>query len=874
MPFGTLVRRITALVRWRRRDRDLRDEMALHMDLRAARDVDRGLSAEQSAERARAAFGQPLRHREDAREAWGWMWLDRTTRDVRLAVRALRRTPAFTFGSIVSLTLGFAITASAVAVMNAYLRRPLPYPFSDRVFHVMYAPPGPWEPNNLQQLDWSAARDLIEYPLVSSAETFNITDGHVAEPIRARRVSFGVLAGLDLRMTAGRPLLEPDFRALAEQAAVIGQNLWRGRFGSDPAVIGRTIDTETDAGRGERFRIVGVLPPNFYIGGDSRQPVEMVVPFTTPVRTYYLVRLRAGVPPEMVESRLTEAVRQVSTDVPADWTGVHLESARERYAGAFRPVLTGVTAAAALVLVIVFANVAVLTVLRTTRRQAEVAVRLALGASRGRLAGMLATEACLIAAASLSIGLLLTHLTLGFLAPSVEIQLGRPAPGGTATIGVDTTVFVVVTATGLLLAACLSFVPLLVARSAGVAGVLRRTGAAVTSGRSTGRWRSAMLAAELAVTLVLLVGSGVMVQSALTMVRTDLGFEPDQLTQARIALRATDYADAAAYSRVFEQFTRRTPAVTGFPVVFSSWPTFVDFPEHAIEIDGREGVVLNAGAVSTGPAYFATMGISLRQGRDFTWDDLSGAAPVAVISESLATRLWPGGSAIGRRIRQVVVTAGGPRPPGPWQTVIGVATDVRQSYGDGNLRDIYTPWLPDFRFGSFFLRTGGRTEGVLPVLRSTAAAIDPRAVVDFFHATADDNRELSGTTFLSGLLTVFAGVAVLIAILGIYAVTAYAAQQREREVAIRMALGADRRDVVWLFLRNGGAVLLAGLVLGLAGATAATRVLEHQVFAIDTFGRAAMTMMCVVLAAPCLAATWWPARRASRRNPTTALKDV
>jgi predicted permease len=855
----------------------LRDEMALHMDLRAARDVERGLSAEQAAERARLAFGQPLRHREDAREAWGWLWLDRTLRDVRLAVRALRRTPAFTLGAIASLTLGLTITASAVAVMNAYLRRPLPYPFSDRVFHVMYAPPGPWEPNNLQELDWSAVGDVIEYPLVSGAVTLNLTDGRVAQPIRARRVSFGVVSGLDLRMTAGRPLLEPDFRPESEQAAVIGHNVWRARFGSDPGVVGRTIDTETDTGPRERVRIVGVLPPNFYIGGDSRGPIEMVVPVTAPVRTYYLVRLRAGVPPERVELRLTDAVRQVSTDLPADWTGVHLESARERYAGGLRPILTGVTAAAALVLVIVFANIAVLAVLRTMRRQAEVAVRLALGASRGQLARTLATEACLIAAASLLLGLLATYATLELLAPMVEVQLGRPAPGGTATIGVDRAVLGVVTAISLLFAGCLSLVPLFVtrwARSASVAGVLRQTGATVTAGRSMGRWRTGMLAAEIAVTLVLLVSCAVMIRSALTMVRTDLGFAPDQLAQARIALRAADYGDGPAYSRFFAEFARRAPAVTGFPIVFSSWPMFVDFPEHAIEIDGRNGFVLNAGAVNTGPAYFATIGIALRQGRDFTWDDLRGALPVAVVSESLAARLWPNESAIGKRIRQVVVTAGGPRPPEPWHIVVGVAADVRQSYGDANLSDIYTPWLPDIRFGSFFVRTGGKTEGVLPVLRSTAAEIDPRAVVDLFHATAEDDRELSGTMFLSMLLTAFTGVAVLIALVGIYAVTAYAAQQREREVAIRMALGADRRNVVWLFVRDGCAVLVAGLLIGLAGAMAVTQVLEHQVFAVHTFGRVAMAMMCLLLAVPCLVATWWPARRASRRNPTMALKDV
>jgi hypothetical protein len=278
--------------------------------------------------------------------------------------------------------------------------------------------------------------------------------------------------------------------------------------------------------------------------------------------------------------------------------------------------------------------------------------------------------------------------------------------------------------------------------------------------------------------------------------------------------------------------------------------------------------------VSVGPGYFGTLGIVLRRGRDVSWDDVNASAPVAIVSQSLSNHLWPGESAIGKRIRQIAVTAGGPRPPGPWQTVVGVAADVRQTYGDANLNDIYTPWMPDGRFGSFFLRSGGPTPSLLPSLRTVAGEIDPRAVVDLFHPVRDENRELAGTTFLSIMLAAFAGVAAFVAVLGIYAVTAYAAQQREREVAIRMALGARRHDVVRLFVREGSVVLAVGLILGLIASMAASRVVEHRVFALGTFDRTTLAATCCLLATSCLVATWWPARRASRRNPTVALKDV
>jgi hypothetical protein len=383
-----------------------------------------------------------------------------------------------------------------------------------------------------------------------------------------------------------------------------------------------------------------------------------------------------------------------------------------------------------------------------------------------------------------------------------------------------------------------------------------------------------MLAVEVAVTLVLLVGCGLMVRSVVAMVRTDLGFQPEQLARARIALRAADYPNEAAFSRFFEQFTRGASTTTGLPVVFSSWPPFAELPEHAVEVDGRDGHVLNAGAVNVGPGYFGTLGIVLRRGRDVTWDDVTASVPAAVVSESLAKRLWPGESAIGKRLRRIEVTAGGPRPPGPWQSVVGVAADVRQKYGDTNLNDVYTPWIPDGRFGSFYLRSGGKAASLLPGLRAVAGEIDPRAVVDLFHPVDEDNRELAGTRFLSIMLASIAGVAAFIAVLGIYAVTAYAAQQREREVAIRMALGAGRNAVEWLFVKEGGVVLAAGLSLGLIAAVAASRILQHHVFAVSAFDRATLVSMSCLLASSCLLATWWPARRASRRNPTAALKDV
>jgi putative ABC transport system permease protein len=420
----------------------------------------------------------------------------------------------------------------------------------------------------------------------------------------------------------------------------------------------------------------------------------------------------------------------------------------------------------------------------------------------------------------------------------------------------------------------LSALPLMLAGRSRLSASLRRAGSATTDAPGMRRLRSGMLVFEVAATLVLLVTCGLLLRSVVAMTNTELGFDASRLQRARIELRSADYRDATAYTQFFRRFTEQAVTSIGGPVVFSSWPPFAEFPERALEVDDRAGHVMNAGAVNVGPGYLATLGIRLHNGRDISWDDVSESAPVAVVSESVARRLWPADSAIGKRIRQIEITAGGARPPGPWRTVVGVAADVRQAYGDENVHDIYTPWLPDVRFGSFYLRADRTGASLNSALAAVAAEIDPHAVVDLIRPVESENRELSGASFLAILLGAFAGVAGVVAAIGIYGVTAYSVQQREREVAIRVALGADRGAVTWQFLRESGVVVMAGLVLGVGGGIAAARALRNQVFGVEAFDPGTLLAMSFLLAAACLLATWVPSRRASAKDPAAALKDV
>jgi predicted permease len=855
---GEWSRRVWYLLNRSRVDAALRREMEDH----------RALMADP------ARFGNALRLREESHDVWGWAWLDHLMRDFRYAWRMLRRTPGFTSVSVISLAAGFALAAATVAVLNAYLLRSLPYAHADRLYHVMYAPPGPWEPGGMEALDWRAISDVVEFPVTASSATFYLSDGGHTQTIRGLRAGLGLIEGLGVRTLTGRMLDASDFAAASEPVALIGHALWRDLYGSDPSIVGRRIRTEPEGGgTAESFQIVGVLPPEFYFGRDSRAGVDLLVPLLSARRTY-MVRLRDGVPRDYAEQRITQAARSVATGLTPGWSGVRLESVHWRYVGQLRPILVGITVAAALVLLVVCANLAVLMVLRTMRRQKEIAVRTALGAERRHLARMLVAEGVLMCSIGLTVGIVLTYWLLGVLAPIIETELGRPAPHGTSAIAVDGTVLAITGGLGVLIALALPLLPLLTPWRVRVADDLRRAGNTSTDGRSVRHLRASLIAFEVAGTLILFIGCGLLLRSAAAMLRTDLGFEADRLVRARIVLRASDYPDPSGFFRFYGQFTDRLAAVANAPVVFSNWPPFFDLPTQSIEADGHAGQGVKGGVIQIGPGYFAALGTHLRAGREFTRADGETALPVALVSETLARRLWPGASALGRQVRAVLQTEGG-STPGPWRTVVGVAADVRQEYADPNVADLYAPITPASagRFGSFYVRSDRPLASIVGEARAIAAGLDPHAVVDLPRTVVSENRQLAGTTFLTTMLTGFAAIAGFLAVLGIYGVTAYGVQQRQREIAIRMALGAPGGRVISLFVKEGGVVLAVGLAAGLLGAGAAVRILEHQLFAVEPFDPATLIGTSVLIGVAGVSAIWWPARRASRANPVLSLKE-
>jgi putative ABC transport system permease protein len=794
--------------------------------------------------------------------------------DLRLAARGLLRAPAFTFVAVSSLALGFALTAAVLALVNAYLLRSLPFPEAERMYHVNYAPIGEPEPRGLSSFDWSALSDVVERADASMPTRLYVGAGADKIESMGLMVAPGTMELLGLRVLHGRSLVEEDFRPTSEQVVLLGQLLWRERFAADLGAIGRVFRATPAAGeRAQSFRIVGILPPDFrYAREYGRGEMEFVIPLREPMRAY-MVLLRSGTPVALAEQRITAAVTRVAISFPPNWAGVQLESVHDRYVSGLRPVLVAILVTASFVLVIVCLNVAVLVLLRGLRRQKELAVRLALGAERRDIIRVLGAEAFLICATAFAAGITLAVFALRLLEPIIEERLGREAPGAESAIAADTAVLVVVGAAGMVIALLFSFIPLLTPWARRLSETLRRGPSTGLEIPATRRLRTALMSFEVAASFALLVGCGLMIRSVLHLVRTDLGFQTAGIARARIALPATRYPADTTFLRFYDALSARL-AAEGKQFGIADIIPFFQAPKRAIRFDGG---VQRIGVVAASAGYFDLLGIPIVHGRGFTAADRAGSAPVALVSASLARRLWPDRNPIGQQVAINDERAGVPSQGS--RTVVGVVADIRQTFTDTDQSDLYLPFFQaPSRYAPIYLKADGRTNEWLASLRTAAADIDPDVLITgriTGSAALDDeaDRHLAGPRFLMSVLTGFAGFALLVAVVGIYGVTAYAVQQRERELAIRMAVGATRRAVIGMFLRDGTLLLVAGITGGLFGAIAVSRVLANQLHGVQRVDPVTLLAAALFLAVVVLLATWMPARHAALRSPMTVLKE-
>ena len=796
----------------------------------------------------------------------------RLATDLRHAVRSLMHARGFTVSVVVILGLGLMLSTTALVVVNAYLFSDLPYPSADRLYQVRYAVPGQEAPRRMETLDWNSLADVVEHPVAWDLDAFYLLGGENAEMVPGAWVTPGFVEALGIRPAIGRGFEASAFHAGSSNVALISHRLWQTRFGGDPEAIGRTFTAYVSdrPNEAEAFTVIGVLPRDLW---HFNPYTDIVAPLRAPTFPY-MVRLRPGVTPERAAARITSLVAGGAVNVPQNWSA-EVVSAHAQYISTVRPLLRTVTTAAALVLLVACSNVATLFLIRATRRRKEIAVRSALGAGRAAIARMLVTEAVVVGLTASALAWFATIFTVEAIAPLVQEQLGRNAPRGLRETAIDVRILIAALGTGILTTVICALVPLAALLKSPLVNALMGEGRTSTDSAGTQRMRTALIALEIAVSVALVAGSALMIRSVTTMLRTDLGFATERILNVSVTLRQNKYPDPSSRLALFERMSSRLSAVPGVESVAmtTAWPLQqgrlvpLTIPDAAAEASTRAAVQ------SVNDAYFSTLRIPILVGRAFTASDRLGAEPVAIVSQTLARRLWPAGNAIGSRI--VIPDDRDDAEPVPVsRVVVAVVGDVKQFPADTDLAEAFVPLLqPPGRFVVALVRTAGAPEDWLPQIRTAYRDIDPEIAIQRSRSLATVMNEMTARPrFLTWLLTSFALIAAVLALIGAYGVIAYAVRQREREIAVRLAIGADPARITRLFLRQGSWILAVGLAVGVAAVLAGGRLLESQLFGVTARDPLTLTAAVVAFAWAGLAAIWWPARRAATTDPALALR--
>jgi putative ABC transport system permease protein len=482
---------------------------------------------------------------------------------------------------------------------------------------------------------------------------------------------------------------------------------------------------------------------------------------------------------------------------------------------------------------------------------------------------MLLAEALVLGGAATLLAVFVTWLALDTLTPLIQQQLGRTVPRGVSAVAIDARLLLIATALGVVTALSCTVAPLLTSLRPRLLGALQNGGRTATEGRRSQRIRATLIAFEVAASVTLVAGSTLMLRSVITLLQTDLGFNGERILNASVTLRANRYPDAQSRLAVLERTSARLSAIAGAESVamVTGWPLQQGRLQPVAAADASERTATRAAVQGVSDAYFSTLDIPIVAGRAFTSADRVGAEPVAVVSETLARRLWPAGNALHSR---VVV----PQAPDGARLIVGIVKDVRQLPVDEDLADVYVPILQAPPRSVFVLmRTAGAPSNWIAPLRAAFREIDPEiAAPEGRPLQAGIDNATARPRFLVLLLGTFAAAAVLLALVGVYGVVAYAVRQREREIAVRLAIGANPVQITRLFLSQGGAVLLTGLMLGVFGALAAGRLLESQLVGITPADPVALAAAVMAFATAGLFAIWWPSHHAAATDPAIALR--
>lgn len=868
-------RRLVALEFLRKSERELRDEFRFHLDMRAAELERAGLAPDQARAEALRQFG-------DVDDAWAYChnedrqrmrahrlttWLGNLRRDLILAWRTTRRQPAFAATTVVVLGIAIAIATSVYGVVHAYVVRPLPYPDADRLVQIIAGPSRePFRnPPSLANVDWTAVDSVFAATVSWDLDGFTLAGDDRPEYVDGAWVSSGYFTALGMRPAIGRGFA-PDEYTSGAPVAIISDALWSRRFGRDPGVVGRTIRAHsTDRPRENQLvTIVGVMPTGTW---HVSRFTDVLRPLSMP-RLPSLARLPDGISMAEAQRRLNAVVLAQLGAVDPAWH-MALVSLQDEYTYQFRPILVALLGAALFLLLIGGASVAGAQVARTAARRAELQVRVALGASRARIVWQLVAENLLLAGAAALCGVVLATLILDLAGTFVTEQLRADVPGGVGRLRPDAGVLALAVLIGTALGLGFGMLPALVSTHATPATALQGTAKGSARAAAAPRFRRLLIAGQVALTTMLLVGAGLMTRTILALGAEPLGFDPASVVKANLLLPMGHFPDPSARRTGVDRLLAALAATPGVQsaAVASPHPYRGTLPASVLSAEAQATREDGPQAVMyvVSPEYFGVMRIPVSGGRVFRPAD-AAETPVAMISESLARELWPDADPIGRRLRVGADTM--------WRTVVGTVAETREVVASTQRPEVYLPYAQVPRsYVSLVVRTTTEAGAMGPVLQRAVAEVDDLlALADIEPMTAVVDRDGTRHRTLAGLLVVFAVFALGLAVLGLYSSLAYVVAQRRQEIAIRVAIGASPRGVARLVLREGVPVVAAGLIVGVGLSVALGRLLAAQLYGVTPTDPVTFVAIAMLLAVTALGAILLPIRQAIRVPPAATLR--
>jgi predicted permease len=877
----SLFRKLKWLTQRHRKEADLRAELQFHLDEEAEARRAEGRAMEPARWAARRDLGNVALIQEDTRAMWGWTTLGQAGQDARYAVRTMANTKVFSALAVLSLALGIGGNAAMFSVVSAVLIRPLPYREPARL--VRAANDGYYPPGGLVALQQQSR--TMEVAGFNAGLDINLTGQHEAWRLEGSSVSANLFHVLGAAVELGRSFRPGDDQPGQDRLVILSHATWQDKFGADPAIIGRVVAL----GAVDR-QVVGVLPPTFTFPDDAMQ---FWIPLHLDPRdqgAYWargfmpvIARLRSGATLEQAQREMRSLTRHMvglfPYPMPRNWNAEATVLPLQQFmVGNVRTKLIVLQCAIGLLLLIACVNVASLLLARATSRQKEMALRAALGASRGRIVRQLLTE-------SVTLGLSGGALGTGVAVVAFSLlKLNLPANmAGLSNVHMGWQAALIIGVLSLITSLAFGLAPALSASRHDLAGTIK-TGGQRSVGTANARVRNVLIMGEVALAVVLALGAGLLIKSLWMLARVNPGFEPEHVLTLRLSPNQSLCREPASCIALFKEFLRRTAEIPGVheAAVANSIPMAANIPSIPVAVEGHPYVpghsmwpMFWAGAVT--PRYFHLMRIPIIAGRAFADNDGEKSAPVTIVSAATARRYWPGENPIGKHVRPVFEAN--------WRTVVGVAADVRQydlaNHSPDYIRGaMYMPYpqsvnnerqLPASM--TLIVRTSGDPTALPGRIRGLVRDLNPDVPVSeirTLESLVDDSTQQSRS--MTWLFVTYAGAALLLAAIGTYGVVSYSTAQRTFELGMRMALGASRRSIFGLVLGQSLRLVITGLALGVITSLVVTRMLVAFLYGTAATDPITFLAVCALLVAIAFLAGYIPARRAVSIDPSMALR--